>query len=51
MRFDQVEFGHRIKPLRKTRNLIQDQLATASLRLCMFHLNICLKELFTPPPR
>ena len=47
MRFDQVEFGHRIKH----RNLPQEQLATASLRLCMFHLNICLKELFIPPPR
>ena len=38
MRFDQVEFGHRIKPLRKTRNLIQDQLATA-LHISTDHLS------------
>ena len=29
MRFDQIKFGHRIKHLRKTRNLTQEQLATA----------------------
>lgn len=38
MRFDQVEFGHRIKPLRKTRNLTQDQLATA-LHISTDHLS------------
>ena len=29
MHFDQAEFGHRIKHLRKKRNLTQEQLATA----------------------
>ena len=38
MRFDQVEFGHRIKPLRKTQNLTQDQLATA-LHISTDHLS------------
>ena len=37
MRFDQVKFGHRIKHLRKTRNLTQEQLATA-LHISTDHL-------------
>ena len=38
MRFDQVKFGHRIKHLRKTRNLTQEQLATA-LHISTDHLS------------
>ena len=38
MRFDQAEFGHRIKHLRKTRNLTQEQLATA-LHISTNHLS------------
>ena len=39
MRFDQAEFGHRIKHLRKKRNLTQEQLATA-LHISTDHLSI-----------
>ena len=39
MRFDQVKFGHRIKHLRKKRNLTQEQLATA-LHISTDHLSI-----------
>ena len=38
MRFDQVKFGHRIKHLRKKRNLTQEQLATA-LHISTDHLS------------
>ena len=38
MRFDQAEFGHRIKHLRKIRNLTQEQLATA-LHISTDHLS------------
>ncbi len=37
MRFDQTEFGHRIKHLRKNRNLTQEQLAT-TLHISTDHL-------------
>ena len=39
MHFDQAEFGHRIKHLRKKRNLTQEQLATA-LHISTDHLSI-----------
>ena len=38
MHFDQAEFGHRIKHLRKKRNLTQEQLATA-LHISTDHLS------------
>ena len=38
MHFDQAEFGHRIKHLRKKRNLTQEQLATA-LHISTNHLS------------
>ena len=38
MRFDQAEFGHRIKHLQKKRNLTQEQLATA-LHISTNHLS------------
>ena len=38
MRFDQVKFGHRIKHLRKKRNLTQEQLA-AALHISTNHLS------------